>query len=198
MHPRRFILGSVLLLAVAFPIRARSADDAAQFIEDRAHAVIQVIDDQKLTPEERENKLHAIAVEAFDVPRIAHWVLGRYWATATPAQRQGYTQAFERYMVHVYASRFDLYQDAKVAITGARPQGDQTLVRAEISWRGGTQPAKVDWWVRKSGNGDKILDVSVDGVSELLLWRDEFADILARNGGQVAALIQNLKEKAGG
>lgn len=197
---RRFILGSSLALSLlALPALAAPApSDATRFIEERSSAVIQIIDDPALTPEERESRLHAIAVDSFDVPTIARWVLGRYWATATPAERKEYTGEFEHYMVHVYAGRFRLYPGAKVQITGERPENERTVVRSLITWRGGAQPAKVDWWLRKTGNAYKILDVSVEGVSQLLLWRDEFASVIQQHDGKVAGLIEHLKEKTGG
>jgi phospholipid transport system substrate-binding protein len=200
MRFSRFILGPALsLLVVALPALAAPApSDAARFIEDRSSAVIQLVDDPTLSPEERENRLHAIAVETFDVPSIARWVLGRYWAMATPAERKEYSAEFEHYMVHVYTGRFRLYPDAKVRITGERPENERTVVRSQITWRGSAEPAKVDWWVRKTGNAYKILDVSVDGVSQLLLWRDEFASVIQQHDGKVAGLIEHLKEKTGG
>ena len=200
MRFRRLVPGPVfVLLVVALPALAAPApSEASGFIQDRSHAVIQLYADPTLSPEQLENRLHAIAVEAFDVPNIARWVLGRYWAMATPAERQEYSAEFEHYMVHVYAGRFRLYPNAEVKITGERPEQDRTVVRSRITWRGAAEPAKVDWRVRNTGSGYKILDVSVDGVSQLLLWRDEFASVIQQHDGKVAALIEHLKEKTGG
>lgn len=201
MRSHYFKLGRIALapFTVALPpLRAEATTDAAWFVEGRANAVIEIFNNPKLSPDERETRLHALAVESFDVPSIARWVLGRYWATATAAERQEFTKEFEHYMVHIYASRFSRYQDAKVKIMGERPKNDRTLVRSEIVWRGSEQPAKVNWWITKAGNGYKILDVSIEGVSQMMALREEFASVIQQHDGKVAGLIEHLKEKTGG
>ncbi|HEV7995429.1 MAG TPA: ABC transporter substrate-binding protein [Stellaceae bacterium] len=40
----------------------------------------------------------------------------------------------------------------------------------------------------------KITDVTVDGVSMVLTQRSEFASVIERNGGQVAALLATMRE----
>ncbi len=42
----------------------------------------------------------------------------------------------------------------------------------------------------------KIRDASLEGVSQALTYRDEFASFIERNGGQVTSLIQNLNQRA--
>ena len=186
------------LLLLALPaLAAQAPSTATHFIDDRSGAVIALVNDPTLSAAERESRLRNIAVEVFDVPNIARWVLGRYWVMATPAEREEYGAQFEHYMVHVYAGRFRLYPDAKVKFTGERTENDRTVVHSQIAWRGATAPAKVDWWVRKSGNTYKIVDVTVEGVSQLLLWREEFASVIKDNNGKVAGLIEHLKEKTG-
>jgi phospholipid transport system substrate-binding protein len=188
---------ALLALGALAPSAAQAPTAATRFIDDRSRAVIALVNDRTLSAEERESRLHDIALEVFDVPSIARWVLGRYWASATPAEREEYGAEFEHYMVHVYAGRFRLYPDAKLKFTGERTENDRTVVRSQITWRAATAPATVDWWVRKSGNTYKIIDVTVEGVSQLLLWREEFASVIKDHNGKVNGLIEHLKEKTG-
>jgi MlaC protein len=48
-------------------------------------------------------------------------------------------------------------------------------------------PIEVDWRLAESDGRYKISDVSIDGVSMALTQRSEFAAIVQRNGGRVAA-----------
>jgi phospholipid transport system substrate-binding protein len=50
----------------------------------------------------------------------------------------------------------------------------------------------------KRDNNFKIRDASLEGVSQALTYRDEFASIIERNGGKVSALIAQLNERAKG
>ena len=45
------------------------------------------------------------------------------------------------------------------------------------------------------GGSHKITDVYVGGVSMKVTERDEFASVIQRNGGQVAALLAQLRQK---
>ena len=49
--------------------------------------------------------------------------------------------------------------------------------------------ARVDWRVRESEKGLKIIDVVVEGVSMALTQRDEFAAVLHKNGGKFGSLM---------
>ncbi|HYM01297.1 MAG TPA: ABC transporter substrate-binding protein [Stellaceae bacterium] len=189
----------LVLLTAATPAWAQVAADAPHFIEERAHTVLALFNNNALSPDQREDRLREIVTASFDVPTISRFVLGRYWATATPAERKDFTRLFEHYQVHIYATLFAQYPDSKVKMKGERPEANnRTLVRSEIAWRGSQQPAKVDWWVKKTDDRFKIIDVSVDGISQLVTLRDEFSSVIQQHDGQVAGLIEHLKEKTGG
>lgn len=187
----------VLLFAVA-PLSASAAGEASRFIEERAHSVLGTFNERSLSPEQREARLSDLVTKSFDVPTISRFVLGRHWATTPQAQRDEFTKVFEHYMVHIYASRFSQYPDAKVKMTGEREEaGGRVMVHTRIQWRGSQEPAKIDWWVKQSQDGYKIIDVNIEGVSQLVTLRDEFSAVISQHDGQVAGLIDHLKEKTG-
>ena len=62
----------------------------------------------------------------------------------------------------------------------------------------GQPPIKVNWSVVKSGDGFKIEDASLEGVSQAITYHDEFGSIIERNGGQVSALTNQLNARAKG
>jgi phospholipid transport system substrate-binding protein len=200
MRSKPFAAVIVGLLFSLLAVRAESATntiDPTNFIDDLGKRVLAIFNDPQLTSPDRETRLHTIAVEAFDVPRIARSTLGRHWATASQSQREQFTKVFEHYMVHVYAARFSQYHDATLKILGKRNETKMTAVRTEIIQRRDVPPAKVNWWVMKDGNVYKIVDVDVEGVSQLVTLREEFSAVIARNGGQLSALIDRLREKTG-
>lgn len=183
-----------LTLAVPAP-RATAADDAAQFIAQTGNTVLNLARDKSLPPDQFKQRLHAIADKDFDAPRIAQWVLGRYWHSASPTERQQFVQAFEDYMVQVYATRFRQYSGASFKVIGQRQQGDSSLVTTEIAQPKG-QPAKVVWQVAKTPSGYKITDVNIEGISQAVTYRQEFDSVIEQNGGRVSALTQQLRQKA--
>jgi len=198
---RRLLLAAIgillLIVLTGIPRPAAAADDAASFLQNLGDRVLTLIRDKQVPDAQRKQQFEQIATQSFDIPKIAQFVLGRYWRTADEAQRQQFIQAFTAYMIRVYWSRFNQYAGESFKVTGQRQETNgATLVSTEIIQSNGKPPAKVDWWVIKSGNGYKITDVSIEGVSQAVTYRQEFASVIERGGGQVSALINQLRQRA--
>ncbi|HWI26336.1 MAG TPA: ABC transporter substrate-binding protein [Stellaceae bacterium] len=195
MRIRSFLLvaGVAGLLLQAAPVLA--AESAADFIAQAGNSVLTLARDRSLSEAELKQRLGAIAEKDFDAPRIAKFVLGRYWRTASEAERQQFIQAFENYMVQVYASRFRQYGGAQFKVTGERQDGQTSMVTTDIAQPNG-QPAHVIWQVVQTPSGYKIIDVSIEGISQAVTYRQEFSSVIEQNGGRIAALTQQLRQKA--
>jgi phospholipid transport system substrate-binding protein len=131
------------------------------------------------------------------VPGIGQFVLGRYWRTATPQEQQDFLALFQEYIVRAYSTRLAEYGGEPFRVTGSRPNGGETVVSSEIIRTNGSRIA-VDWYLIDRGASHKITDVYVGGVSMKVTQRDEFASVIQRNGGQVGALIAQLRQKLAG
>lgn len=191
------VLGFAITLAAA-PLAAVPADDAASFISATAGSVLSLARDKSISQDAFAQRLRVIAEHDFDTPRIAQFVLGRYWRSANDDERQQFVQAFANYMVQVYATRFRAYSGAQFKVTGHRREGDTTMVTTEIDTSSGGQPAKVVWQVAKVGDGFKITDVSIEGISQAVTYREEFGTVIEQNGGRISALTEQLRQKASG
>ncbi len=190
-------LGLGALVALSVPAApAAAANDAASFIAQAADNVLGLARDKSLSQDQLKQRLAAIADQDFDAPRIAQFVLGRYWRTASEAERQQFVKAFREYMVQIYASRFRQYGGAKFKVLGQRQEGNTSMVTTEIDRSNGQAPAKVIWQVAKEPGGYKITDVSIEGISQAVTYRQEFSSVIEQHGGQVSALTQQLLQKA--
>jgi len=198
----RLTAGFLLALALAAApacLPARAADDAGAFISSLGDQTLALLRAKDGTPAEREQKFAQLVDHAFDVPRIARFVLGRYWASTSEDERRQFAQAFEHYMVDVYWQRFSAYSGETFRVTGERAEeGGASTVITEVQRPNGQPPAKVEWSVGKEPDGYKIRDVSIEGISQALTYRQEFASIIERNGGKVAGLIGELRNKTRG
>ena len=198
MRLRAIAPAFAVLVGVALPpAPARAADDAAGFISDLGTRAISVLTSAK-SQAERESQFQAIFDQGFDVPGIARFVLGPYWRTATDAQREQFPKLFEAYIVHVYAVRFGGYSGEQLKVTGSRPDGDNaTLVTSQIIADSNRPPIKADWRVAKTGRGFEVIDVMIEGVSMAVVEREEFSSVIQRGGGQLEALLKELRERSG-
>jgi phospholipid transport system substrate-binding protein len=195
---RGFVAAAVfVVLPLAAHRVAAATPDASGFIGDLGGRVLQLIGDKQRPVGERGQAFAQLAEAAFDFPRIARFTLGSYWRAASDDQKQQYESAFQTYMVKYYWSQFSSFNAADFKVTKQRDSGSIfTIVSTEIDRPAGQAPVAADWTVAKVGGGYKITDVSISGISQLLTYRDQFASTLDRNGGNVAALIDLLKQKA--
>src|SRR5579863_450982 len=184
------LFASVLLLAAP---REANAQDARAFVATLGEQAIQVLG-PNASPAQRLTRFRELFHDDFDIPGIDQFVLGRYWRTATPQQQEDFLGLFQEYLVRAYSARLSEYAGEPFRVTGSRPQGDQTIVSSEIIRPTGSRIA-VDWYLIHVGGSYRITDVYVTGVSMKVTQRDEFASVIQRNGGQVAALLTQLRQK---
>ena len=61
--------------------------------------------------------------------------------------------------------------------------------------RPGSADIRVDWRIRRRDGWHKIVDIVAEGVSMSVTLRSEYTSVLKNNGGDVQALIDQLREK---
>jgi len=202
MHPRRLAASFAFVLAMTLALTFRSAqadEDAAGFITRLGDQTLVLLHAQNRPAAERQQQFEQLADQAFDVPKIARYVLGRYWVAANDNDRQQFAKAFERYMVQVYWRRFGDYTGATFKVLNQKDDGNGTIVvTTEVARSSDQPPAKVEWSVARQADGYKINDVSLEGVSQALTYRQEFSSIIERNSGRVSALTAELRQKTNG
>ena len=142
----------------------------------------------------RFTQLEPVIRRIFDIPSMTQLSVGPSWATMTEAQRQQVTESFGRYISAIYADRFDSYAGQKLQVTGEQPAAAGVMVRSQIIKANG-DPVKVDYMMRRNGEGWLISDIYLDGaISEVATRRSEFGSILKSQG--IDGLIAALNRKA--
>lgn len=173
--------------AVDPALAGKQAEMKVRALGDEAIAAIEASDGDDAA---RRAAFKKILNKNFDMPTIARFAMGRYWAVATADEKKHYTNLFKKMVVDVYSNRFSEYSGQKFEVLGNKAAGRRdVIVNSQIV--GGTgKPIKVDWRLRKN----KIIDVIVEGVSMSVTQRSEFASVIQRGGGEVAALITHLEK----
>src|SRR5689334_8243564 len=142
----------------------------------------------------RFTQLEPVIRRSFDIASMTRLSVGSYWGGLSEAQRQQVTESFARYIAAIYADRFDSYAGQKLQVTGEQPNGAGLMVKSQIVKADG-EPIKVDYMMRRTGEGWLISDIYLDGaISEVATRRSEFAAILRTDG--IDGLIAALNRKA--
>lgn len=199
---RRAVLAGIaveaLLLAGNAPLAAMqgaaAAAPARDHVERFASQVLATIGNTSLDRTSQIARLDGLVVQGFDLDRIARVALGRYWKAAAPEERAEFMALFKAYVLASYSRRFSEFAGRRVRVTGQKPAGEDVSIESYVE--GGSSPVRLDWRASRADDGWRILDVSVEGVSLLLTYRNEFASIIERGGGRVSALLVELRARA--
>ena len=180
--------------AVALPAQAADGP-AAALIEKAASEVIALI--KAKSGRDREAGIRAILVAYFDLPFMGQSALGTHWAATSPPQRERFLKAVVSAEARAYSERFGQYggQTLSVGRVSARPNGI-TVVDSKLSQASG-QPIVIQWELRDAGQGLRITDVKIEGVSMVMTRRSDFNSYIQSHGGKVEPLIEELEKRAG-
>lgn len=184
-------LAAVSLLTIA-PLPAR-ADDAAAVIERTTSGVIAILVDQKLSTEEKRQRVEVVVLANVDFETLSRLVLARNWSRFTEPQRAEFMNLFKNHLSMTYGRNVEGYKNEKVQITGSRPEtGGDATVKTKIV-RGGPNDILVDYRLRQRDGTWKIIDVVIEGVSLVSNFRSQFQDVVSSGGPD--RLISLLREK---
>ena len=198
MAKRRLFIAVIFLLAgFAAPqaAKAEPGDNAVAFINSFGQRAIDSLTKPGISDQELIGNFRTLFEEGFDVAFIARSALGRFWRKATEMQRAEYVPLFEDYIVHIYAVQFRQYSGEKFVAQSAReiPDGGFVVLSDVVLPDG---PAtKLEWAVFDVEGAQKIRDIKVEGVSMITTYRDQFANTILQSNGEVAGLIDALKQK---
>lgn len=199
---RRTTFALVAMLALGFglaaPALAASPQAATSFIKTLGAEAISVLADKSKTPADREAAFRTLFTQSFDIDAISQFVLGRYWRTATDAQRAEYQKLFQEFIVSSYAAKLGQYSGEKFTVRDGRNDPDGTsVVPSQVERTDGGPPVRIEWRLTGPDNAPKIIDVVVEGVSMAVTHRSDFGSIIQNNGGKVEALLTSLKKRSG-
>lgn len=149
---------------------------------------------QNLGIQGRYDALAPVLSSTYDIASMSRLAVGEAWNALQPEQRAAVTEAFQRMMIATYAKRFDGFSGETFQIIeiADRPPADK-MVKTRIVQSNG-KPVAINYLMRKTGPGWKIVDVYLDGtISELASRRAEFTSILKSGGPD--ALIASLRKQ---
>lgn len=197
LRPHGF-LTALLFAALTFaPVPAAADTEAAErFIDDLGDRVIEILQRPDLTVEEATESFRQMFSQNFDIPTIGRFVLGRYWRSATPGQREEFLTLFQELIVETYARRFTEYSGQSFRVGGSREVSERdTMVSTQIVNTNGSTIATIDWRVRERDGRQQIIDVVVEQISMGVTQRGDFDAVIQRGGGNIDVLLDALRQQ---
>lgn len=196
-----------VVLAAASAAQAQSVEARAQaFVRDGIDQVLEVLKDRRTSKPEKLAKLRAIFRVHFDHQTIGRFAAGRHYAKAKPVERRRYMKALEDFVVSSYGRRMLKYSEQidkrlkatdLFKITGTSAAGGHDIfVHSHIN-RLLLKPVRISWRLRRRRSQLRIVDVTILGISQILLYRSDFTSEIRRRGRGLPGLTEVLIAKTG-
>jgi len=191
-----FVVATVAVGLVGVPAGAEPGAPAVRFVDGLGQKVLAVLRDGRLDRAVRLDRLAQLIDEATDLALVARLVLGRYWREASEAQRRDFVALFRALILKTMAERLDEYGGETYEIVGVQPVDERdSIVSTRILRQGGT-PIAVDWRVRAEGGRLLLIDIVAEGVSMVVTYRSEVAEIAGRSG--IDGLLREMRRRLDG
>ena len=189
---------SGFILALAFSVLAVAQEKPEDLVRKVTEDVLAAIkSDKALQAGDREKAL-ALAEQKVlphvDFAEATKLAVGRAWSNATPEQQKKLVDSFRAMLVRIYANAIDAYRGQTMRVQPVSTPAGATEVTVRNQYiRPGQTPVAVDYAMRKTPEGWKIYDITVEGMSLVLTYRAEFEQVTRQSG--VEGLLKRLAEK---
>jgi len=129
-----------------------------------------------------------------DFREAARLAIGRAWSSANTEQQNRLVAEFRGMLVRIYSNAIDTYRGQTLRVQPLRMEPGATEVTVRNQYlRPGQPPVAVDYAMRRTSEGWKIYDITVEGVSLVLTYRSEFDQVIRQSG--IEGLIKRLADK---
>jgi len=172
-------------------VATSEAEQIVQRLEDALLEAMKLGDQTGF--DSRFNTIEPIVREDFDMTMISRLVLGRHWTKLSAADRAKFVDTFTQYVISDYASEFDHYNDQQFEILSVKEQrAGVAIVSSQLLTKSG-KTHRFDYQLRKTHDRWHIVNIAVDGVSDLAMKRSQYTSVIKKDG--FAALLDTLESR---
>jgi phospholipid transport system substrate-binding protein len=171
-------------------------DKAIAMIDNLTQKGVEEIINSNASQEEKSRIFRKLFTENLDLDFIGKYVLGRYWRTATPAQKKEFITLYKEFNVQTWSKRFDEFKGKHFTSAGASSANnpDQIFVNTTVQMENAS-PVSVKWRVYERSGEMKVIDIIIENVSLAQTARNEYTSFIAKSPDGVAGLLENLRQK---
>lgn len=187
---------SIILIMIAVP-SASFGQQPMEALQQGIEKAISILDDPELRStqgkEAQRQKLWEIMQEVFDFREFSRKVLGSYWRSFSPQQKDEFVRVFGEFLGKFYLGRLQKqYNNERVIYLKQQMIGNSNaLVEVEVLWHNMKVPVKLRM-TNRSGLW-KVYDLSVFGINAVSNYRAQFKSLLGKESPK--QIIGRIKEK---
>ena len=188
---RSLLCGVIALSILSTFAFADDRSTVEKLLKGKLDAILLILQNQKLDHQAKKDEISTIIMPVFDFPLMAKLTLGRkHWPGMTKEQQAKFTDLFINLLKQSYLEKISLYTDERVVFQ----ESVQVKQKVHISTDLISKDNKISMLYKfyKSENGWRIYDVEIEGISLIVTYRSQFAQVL--NEGTIDDLILKLQK----
>lgn len=183
----------LLVMQAASPAPVWAFPTPLDTVNQVINTSLPVLRDKHTPLPQRRRQLRDLLEQHFDFADMARIALGYHWRELGTTQRAEFTALFTAFIENAYLSKIQDYSGQDVAVLGENSEGAGfSRVRSQII-QPGKQPIKVDYLLRELDGDWKIYDVTVDAISIVANYRNQFNRVINDQGFD--KLMANMRAK---
>ena len=190
------IIGSLLFAALVFlPVSAMARQKGAEEAVKRFNSAL--LENMKRADElgfqGRYKLLDPVLRDVFALQFMGEKSLGSHWKDLSPEQRKRYLDLYADWTISSYAGNFDGYSGERFEIEDIeQSKGDIVTVISNLVIPD-KESVAFHYSLRRFQDGWRIVDITIEDVSQLSLTRSQFISVFKKKG--VEGLMTALQDK---
>jgi phospholipid transport system substrate-binding protein len=181
----------ILVFLLAHSSQAAMAGQAEDALKTSVNEVLDILKSDNPGAPGRTEKLYTSVRKVFDPEELARRTLAAHWNSFSPEERTRFTEAFVSLLERTYLRRIESYTNAQVVFLNESALGEG---HSEVSTKIVTSAGEVPIVYRLIRKNDwKVYDVSIEGVSLVQNYRNQFNEILAKESpAQLIGRVESM------
>lgn len=188
------VLSLGFFLATVIPV---FAGEPTQQMKQTTEKILSVLSNPDLKDPgkapERKKQFSQILDERFDWEELSRRSLARHWVERTPQEKKEFVPLYRDLLERTYLEKVDDYSGETVRYEGETLDGEYAIVKVKIQTKS-KREIPVEYRMLKKGTTWRVYDISIEGVSLVNNYRQQFSSMLQKSTFQ--EVLKKLREKS--
>jgi len=191
---KKILLAGILLLLLFSPAWGL---EPQQQVEEMVNSVLSVLQQPELVQAEKKALVSGLVQKHLNMASMAERTLGPYWNSASPEQRQKFTDLFVKVLEGTYLNRINDYSGGTVQYLKQRVKDDKAIIDTKFVSNDLEIPVQYKM-ILENGRW-QVFDLVIEGVSLIRNYRSSYGEIIRTDGydGLFALMEQKVIDMQG-
>ncbi len=190
----KVILGLLLTLAAPFAVWADPVDDARKPVDRLNETLIDAMKGAKqLGYPGRYKLIEPVVKDTFEFEAVSQIALGGHWKKLDKQQKTAFMAKLIDLSIATYAAQFNSYAGEAFKFEGGQDIKNGRLLLRYNFTAPKEKPIKFEYIVGELNGQWQIINIIVDGISDLALKKAQYTSVIDREGFD--SLLNKLSQK---